>query len=86
METDIYVREAEKGITLLMGAEIIDTWEDGCLVRSEEKLPAGGHYYVEEGDQLVALSLPPPRQDRGPYDYAAQKDRSDIRPVPSLAR
>ena len=87
METDIYVREAEKGVTLLMGAEIIDTWEDGCLIRSEEVLPeeVGRNYYVEEDGHLVAVHLPAARQEQGPYDYAVQKDRTDTRKLPALS-
>ena len=87
MDNDVYVKEAANGLVRLMSAEIIDTWEDGCLIRSEEALPAesGKNYYVEEGDHLVAVHFGAARETRGPYDYAAQKDRTDVRRLPTLA-
>ena len=89
MENDVYVKNAGNGVALLLSAEIIDTWEDGCLIRSEEALSteAGKHYYVEEADQLVSVHFTHPHNasPQPPFDYPAQKDRSDVRRVPSLA-
>ena len=86
MERDLYVRLSGEGISRLMSAEIIDEWEDGFMIRSEEVLPTGPGrtYYVEEGDHIVALDIPRPPQSEGPFDYAAQIDRSDVRPVSVL--
>jgi hypothetical protein len=85
MDNDVYVKEPGNGLVRMAGAEIIDTWEDGCLIRSEEALPeeTGRNYYVEEGGHLVAVHLPPPRQEQGPFDYAAQKVRTDTRKLPA---
>jgi hypothetical protein len=70
----------------VMGAEIVDEWEDGCLIRSEEILPValGQTYYVKEGDDLVAVTFPVSSASESPFDYAARKDRSDIRPRSAL--
>lgn len=83
MEQDLYVKLTGEGISRVTSAEIIDRWEDGCLIRAEEALPAatGRTYYVEEGENLVAVSLHLHENSAGPVDYAAQKDRSDIRPL-----
>ena len=87
MDKDVYVKEPGNGIVRMAGAEIIDTWEDGCLIRSEEVLPeeVGRNYYVEEDGHLVAVHLPAARQEQGPYDYAVQKDRTDTRKLPALS-
>ncbi|WP_035604294.1 hypothetical protein [Haloferula sp. BvORR071] len=87
MDNDVYVREAANGLERLMSAEIVDTWEDGCLIRSEEALSMepGTSYYVEEGDHLVAVHFGESREAQGPFDYAAQKDRTDVRRLPSLS-
>ena len=88
MDTGVYIRRSHEGIALLPGAEIIDDWDGGCLIRSEEKLesPPGVAYYVTEGDQLVAVKFPPAHSETAPYDYAADKDRSDIRALTETAR
>jgi hypothetical protein len=83
MEQDLYVKLSGEGISRVMSAEIIDRWEDGCLIRSEEVLPVavGRTYYVEEGEDLVAVTFPVSEKSDGPFDYPAQKDRSDVRPI-----
>lgn len=85
MDNDVYVKEPGNGIIRMAGAEIIDTWEDGCLIRSDEALPeeAGRTYFVEEGGLLVAVHFSPARQEQAPYDYAAQKVRTDTRKLPA---
>jgi hypothetical protein len=87
METDVYVKEPGNGIVRIAGAEIIDMWEAGCLIRSEEELPeeAGRNYYVEEDGHLVAVHFPAARQQQGPFDYAAQKVRTDTRKLPAVS-
>lgn len=87
MDNDVYVKEPGNGIVRVAGAEIIDTWENGCLIRAEEVLPeeAGRTYFVEDGGHLVAVHFPPARQTQGPFDYAAQKDRTDTRKLPARA-
>lgn len=87
MDNDVYVKEPGNGIIRMAGAEIIDTWENGCLIRSEEVLPeeAGRSYYVEEGGHLVAVHFSRARQEQGPFDYSAQKDRTDTRKLPARA-
>jgi hypothetical protein len=85
MDNDVYVKEPGNGIVRMAGAEIIDTWEDGCLIRSEEVLPeeVGRSFFVEEGGHLVAVHFSPARQQQAPFDYAAQKDRTDTRKLPA---
>lgn len=85
MDTAVYVRVSGEGIGMVMGAEIVDDWEGGCLIRAEEPLePAPGRdYYVADGDELVAVRFDPAAAGQGPYDYAADKDRSDTRPLRS---
>jgi hypothetical protein len=84
MNSEVYVRNSLTGFAPQLGAEIVDEWEGGCLIRSEEPLPTGDGigYYVVEGPSLVAVKLPPVDGSQGPFDYAAEKDRSDIREVP----
>jgi hypothetical protein len=83
MNTAVYVRKAGEGIALAAGAEIIEAWEGGCLIRSEERLesPPGVTYYVAEGNDLVAVKFPPSEADAAPFDYPAEMDRSDTRTV-----
>jgi len=38
MDTGVYIRRSSEGIALLPGAEVIEDWDGGCLIRSEEKL------------------------------------------------
>ena len=81
MDTGVYIRRSHEDVALVPGAEVIDDWDDGCLIRSEEKIepsPDDG-YYVVEGEQLVAVKFSPSDTATPPFDYAAQKDRSDTR-------
>jgi hypothetical protein len=84
MNREVYVRHSATGFAPQLGAEVVDEWDGGCLIRSEEPLSVedGSSYYVVEGRSLVAVKLPPVDQSEGPFDYAAEKDRSDIREVP----
>jgi hypothetical protein len=88
MDTGLYIRRFNESIALLPGAEIIDDWDGGCLIRSEEKLesPPGVAYYVTEGDQLVGVKFPPAENETAPYDYSADKDRSDTRALADATR
>ena len=83
MDTAVYVRRSGEGIALAAGAEIIERWEGGCLIRSEERLdsPPGVTYYVADGKDLVAVKFPPSEADAPPFDYPAELDRSDTRTV-----
>lgn len=86
MKPDVYVRSWENGLSRLRGAEIIDEWENGFRIRSEVRLPnlPGTGYYVVEGENLVAIRLG--RSDgQGPFDYPAEKEPSDVRPLPDFA-
>jgi hypothetical protein len=88
MDTGVYIRRSNEGIALLPGAEIVNDWDGGCLIRSEEKLesPPGVAYYVTEGEQLIAVKFPPANTGTAPFDYAADKDRSDTRALTDTAR
>ncbi len=85
MNAEIYVRESEKGIARQLGAEVIDEWKGGRRIRSEEPLKSLPFvtYYVAEGGVLVAVELGEPSGE-GPYDYAAEIDTSDTRPLPDF--
>jgi hypothetical protein len=85
MKPEVFVRDSQKGFAVLMGAEVVDDWEGGCMIRSEERLlqPPGTRFYVTEGDSVIAVKLTSPDQQRPPFDYPAEKDRSDVRPLPS---
>ena len=84
LHPEVYVRDGRGGFILRDGAEIVDEWQGGCLVRSEDRLPTGPAEtcYVIEGEVLVALRLPADPTGHGPFDYAAEKDRSDMRLIP----
>lgn len=86
MRTEVFVRDSQKGFILQLGAEVVDEWENGCMIRSEERLhqPPGTRFYVIEGDSVVAVRLTSPGQKHPPFDYPAEKDRSDIRPMPTF--
>lgn len=86
MNTEVFIRESQKGFTVQPGAEVVDEWEGGCMIRSEERLhqPPGTRFYVAEGDSVIAVKLTSPGQKRPPFDYPAEKDRSDIRPLPQF--
>jgi hypothetical protein len=86
MKTEVFVRDSQKGFTLQLGAEVVDEWETGCMIRSEGRLlqPQGTRFYVAEGDSVVAVKLTSPDQKHPPFDYPAEKDRSDIRPMPTF--
>jgi len=88
MDTGVYVRKPGEGIQLLAGAEVIDDWDSGCLIRSEEKIESapGVDYYVAEGEQLVGVKFSAVEDDTAPFDYAADKDRSDTRALADSAR
>ena len=81
---EVYGGDGRGGFVLLEGVELLDQWEGGCLIRTETLLPDGpaDTCYVLEGNVLVALRFPYPPKGNGPYDYAAEKDHSDIRVVP----
>ena len=82
MDTGVYIRRSHEDVALFPAAEVIDDWDNGCLIRSEEKIEPSPDdaYYVVEGDQeLVALKFSPSDTEGPPFDYAAQKDRSDTR-------
>lgn len=79
MNTAVYVRRSGEAIALEAGAEIIEAWEGGCLIRSEGPLEAspGVSYYVADGDEFVAVRFPVAEAKEAPFDYAAELDRSD---------
>ena len=81
MDTGVYIRRSHEAIELVPAAEVIEAWEGGCLIRSEEKLESSpsATYYVIEADQLVAVKLSSAEAKAAPFDYAADKDRSDTR-------
>lgn len=86
MENDVYLREGGKGFSRQPGAEIVDRWEEGCLIRSERPLPAGpgNGFYVEDEGDLISVVFGNPDQSQGPFDYRATFDRADTRQFPRL--
>jgi len=87
MDTGVYIRRSNEGIVVLPAAEVIEDWEGGCLIRSEEKLESSPDvtYYVAEGDQLIAVNFPSGGVETAPFDYVADKDRSDTREIALVA-
>jgi hypothetical protein len=85
MNTEVYIREGGTGIRHHLGAEVVDEWEDGCLIRSEERLETAPFisYYIVEGQALVAVKLGEP-SGTGPFDYSVELDRSDVRSLPAF--
>lgn len=81
MDTGVYIRKTHGGVALVAGAEVIDDWGDGCRIRSEEELESSPDvvYYIVEGEQLVAVKFSASDAETAPFDYAADKDRSDAR-------
>ena len=78
---EIYMRDGRGGFLLKDGAEVVDDWGDGCLIRSEEPLSneSSDPCFVTEGEALIALRLPQMPAGMGPFEYLAEKDYSDIR-------
>lgn len=72
------------GFILQDGVEVIDDWEGGCLIRADEPLPdgPGSTCFIVESDALVGLRLPSFPSGNGPFEYVAEKDRSDVRVFP----
>ena len=85
MNTDVYIREAEGGFTRRLGAEVIEEWETGRMIRSESRLESEPFisYYIVDGESLSAVKLGPAKGE-GPFDYAAEIDPSDTRPLPDF--
>ncbi|MCW1923092.1 hypothetical protein OKA05_11055 [Luteolibacter arcticus] len=75
------MRDGRGGFLLREGAEVLNDWGDGCLIRSDELVSTepADTCFVAEGDALVALRFPQLPVGVGPFEYLAEKDYSDIR-------